>query len=177
MIPAAESLVLNPFGVTGGRCLGDAHLLPSGKVRDTPTLMLLRPQDEIASSLTALALASSPGRQSCVTCSGQQDPPMGLQMVHSCSLGSPESLESSSYHCSWATARLSSIVLISSEGSSCPAACVPPRPPSMPLALVGGSWLSRARCSLPIVGLQTFLPQAEGCFSRENVEVTLNRQS
>lgn len=71
-MPAVESLVLNPLGVKGGHCLSDAnaHLLPSGKVRDTPTLMLLKPQDEIASFLTAVAVASSPVRQNCVTCRG-----------------------------------------------------------------------------------------------------------
>lgn len=133
-----------------------------------PTLMPLKPQDEIASSFTALALASSPGRQSCVTRRGQHGPPMGLQMVNSCSLGSPESLESSSHHCSWPTARLFPAL------SSCPVKAAPallplcpPLPPSMPLALVGGSWLNRTRCSLPHMGLQVFLPQAESCFSRE----------
>lgn len=105
------SLVLNPFGVTAEHCLGDANacLLPSSKVRDTPTLMLPKPQDEIAASLTALALASPPARQSCETCGGHDmdlSSPLGLRMVNSSSLRSPESLESSSHHCSWATARL-----------------------------------------------------------------------
>lgn len=105
--------------------------------------MPLKPQDEIASSFPALALASSPGRQSCVTRRGQHSPPMGLQMVKCCSLGSPESLESSSHHCSWPTARLFPAL------SSCPVKAAPALlPPSMPLALLGGSWLNRTRCSL-----------------------------
>lgn len=73
---------------------------------------------------------------------------------------------------------VSSIVLISSEGSSCPAClCVPPLPCPMPSVLVGGSWLNKTRRSLPHVGLQRFLPQAESCFSRENMKVMLDRQS
>lgn len=151
--------------------------MPSGTVRDTPTLMLLKPQDEIASSLTALALASSPVRHSCGTCRGDNTAlPWGCngeQKQPRVPGSSGELLPSLPLGIS---TTVSSIVLISSEGSSCPAASVSPLPCSMPSVLLGGSWLNKTRCSLPPVGLQMFLPQAESCFSRENMRVMLDRQ-